>query len=167
MIYILFYKTTKKTHLNPDLLFNHAYDVAWFEDPLVQRIIREIDSSEVHGQAVLGPIGSLGVEKLSGTAKTLILLYKYDNKYFEPDLIWVGDNGFQLFADISKERDIYCVASGDYFTMDGVDDFDFYCVNDGTYGNGQWDWIRKMNAYSDVIDIEVMEQSVKELCNGR
>lgn len=168
MIHVLFFKTTEETQPNPGLFFKNVYAPEWFDDPLVKRIIREIDSSESDGMAVLGPLGSIGVEKLSGTAKTLILLLKCDvEEYFEPNLTWVGDNGFQLFADIGKEHDIYCVLTGSDFNMRGVEDFDFYCVNDKSYGHGREDWLTKLIEYCTYDDMEVLSQSVKELCDGR
>ncbi len=150
MIYVLFGENTRVTNTNPGEYFNHVYDIDWFNDMLVQKIVSVIDSSEVVGGCIKGPLGLIPYTQLSTTAKTLILLLKDDNSRFEPNAYSIGDNGFELFAEIGRQRDIYIASTSFYFTMEGCDDFDFCCVNDMSYGHGEMDWRRKLAKFGRV-----------------
>ena len=78
--------------LSVDTYFNNTYEDEWLDDPFVRTIIRKVDGSDVQDrQCILSPVlGQIPPERLSGGAKTLILMYKEDDFY--ADLIVCGFN---------------------------------------------------------------------------
>jgi len=91
-----------------DEMFDHIARnrLEWFEDPFVQRIVKEIDDTVVTDAFHIksSVFGNIPYEHLSGGVKALILLYK------EPSIeLWgtlCGDNCIPLMCEISKMHDI-------------------------------------------------------------
>lgn len=91
-----------------DEIFNHIIRnrLDWFEDPFIQKIVKEIDNTTVINAFTLDSpvLGKISYERLSGGAKALILLYK------EPSIeLWgslCGDNCIPLMCEISEIHDI-------------------------------------------------------------
>lgn len=114
-----------------DSYYNHVSYKEWYDDPVVRQIIKDIDGSDVVStEMVMHPLlGGLPMEKISGGAKALILLYK--GSEFPVDLMVCGDNCQEWIARISKMVDCRATASGtghlDFKDME----FDFYCENNG------------------------------------
>ncbi|MBO5320627.1 MAG: DUF4869 domain-containing protein [Ruminococcus sp.] len=90
--------------------FDFNYEPEWFSDPLVRRIIGEIDKTKViHGinlynETLLG----LSPASLSSGSKTLILLLKEDY-IINGDRL--GDNCMELLLDIAEQKDITITTS--------------------------------------------------------
>lgn len=85
--------------------FDHQWDNEWFYDPLVVEIIKDVDKTKVVAPTLMiGPIGPIPPERLSGGVKTLIFMLKVD-KY-----IWnatnCGDNCAKWIVEISKRKDL-------------------------------------------------------------
>lgn len=91
-----------------DEIFDHIVRnrLEWFEDPFVQKIVKEIDNTTVINAFTLNSpvLGNISYERLSGGTKALILLYK------EPSIdLWgtlLGDNCIPLLCEISEMHDI-------------------------------------------------------------
>ena len=86
--------------------FKYNYEIEWFQDPLVQEMIIDVDKSryiagEYIESEVLGPISPLN---LSGGVKTLISIYK------NPDLIFdatsCGGNCAKWLQKIGELQDV-------------------------------------------------------------
>lgn len=91
----------------PMKLFNFVYDDKWFEDTLVQEMIKNIDKSEyLEGNLFKNPIFDyVRAEELSTGVKTLILGLKYDtDKYYQ--LSNLGDNCYKELAKFQNEVNI-------------------------------------------------------------
>lgn len=94
---------------NPDNFFNHAYiEDAWFEDTFTKDMIRDVDKSEVLFPGVIDSpvLGKIPAEKLSGGAKTLILINFYDKKDVVFNISACGDNCSRWLVDIGKRKDV-------------------------------------------------------------
>ena len=113
------------------LWFKYSYDVAWFSDPLVQRMLEDVDRSRYVGGTliesdVLGPIPP---ETLSGGVKTLILIYE------NPDLVFdatsCGPNCAKWLVEIGKRKEV-TVNLRYFMPMDGLDPFAIRIVNTDT-----------------------------------
>lgn len=134
--------------LSVDTYFNNTYDDDWFDDPFVWKIISEVDDSEVKDrQCIISPVlGQIPPERLSGGAKTLILLYKADDFY--TDLIVCGRNCEKLILDIGEKRDISCCLSGYDISFDNLGDADHLtpvrCMNDGSLLRDHEEFVMKM-----------------------
>ena len=87
--------------------FKYNYDISWFQDPFVRKMIEEVDKTRyidgyIFESPVLGPIPP---EKLSGGVKTLIMIYEM------PDFMPMnGLEPFELTIDntgmiVSNNRD--------------------------------------------------------------
>ena len=76
------------------------------EDPLIIDMIRDVDSSEVLGNgAIKSPVlGVIAPDTLSGGVKTLILIYKIQDKIFNASNC--GDNCAKWLLKLGEMRDI-------------------------------------------------------------
>lgn len=86
--------------------FDDVYEKAWFLDEFIQKIITDIDCTEVKSDYVLynETLGEIPPQYLSSGCKALILLYKEDCKINGDRL---GDNCIELLLKIAQEKDIY------------------------------------------------------------
>lgn len=100
--------------------FNHVKKEEWFDDPFVQKVIREIDNAEVAcGSAVrsLTTHHGYSADHLSGGAKYLIMLYEYMDKPHR-FLVTMGDNCTGLLEQIVKmyeAKGLDTIIVADYF----------------------------------------------------
>lgn len=78
----------------------------WFEDPFVQRIIREVDHAEVvRGFVLENDEGeAIPPEYLSTGAKTAICVYEFADMIF--NATQMGDNALKFVLELSRERDV-------------------------------------------------------------
>ena len=138
--------------LNVDTYFNNTYDEAWFDDSFVRKIISEVDDSEVQDTlCIMSPVfGQIPPERLSGGAKTLILMYKENDFY--TDLIVCGGNCERFILDIAEKRDISCCLSGYDISFDNLGDADhptpIKCENDGSLLKNHTEFVMKMLSYA-------------------
>ena len=86
--------------------FKYNYKPEWLKDPLVQRMIKDVDDSEyVDGLVINSPVlGPIPPERLSGGVKTLIMIYE------RPDLVFdatsCGQNCAKWLLEIGKIKDV-------------------------------------------------------------
>ncbi len=97
---------SEKYIYNPDIFFNNQYEDEWIMDDLSRKMILDIDKSKVISPNLIeSPVlGSIGVEKLSGGVKTLILL-NYDSEHIF-NASACGDNCAKWILEIGKRKDI-------------------------------------------------------------
>lgn len=132
--------------------FNNVYEMSWFDDEIVKSIVRDIDKSELNGACVLSPfLGSISVEKLSGGAKGLILMYKLDD--FKSDLISYGNNCEDWIIRLSSMKDIDVCMTGYDMTFDAKN-IEAFCLNDDSLIHGSAEWCRKMVEFGGSIYYE-------------
>lgn len=142
--------------LSVDIYFNNTYEEEWLDDPFVKQIIRTVDGSDVEDrQCILSPVlGQIPPERLSGGAKTLILMYKEEGFYV--DLIVCGSNCESLILDIAKEKDISCSLSGYDISFENLGDAEHSvpvrCVNDGSLIKTHDEFVMKMLEYVGQTD---------------
>ena len=142
--------------LSVEIYFNNTYEEEWLDDPFVKQIIRTVDGSDVEDrQCILSPIlGQIPPERLSGGAKTLILMYKEEGFYV--DLIVCGSNCESLILDIAKEKDISCSLSGYDISFENLGDAEHSvpvrCVNDGSLIKTHDEFVMKMLEYVGQTD---------------
>lgn len=129
--------------LDIDLYFNNVYENEWFADPLVKKMIKGVDNSDVVADELIkSPIlGYIAPERLSGGVKALICMYKCDE--FPIDLIVCGENCQRWICEISKIKDVEVTLSGYDLTFDGLD-IHAICLNDNSEINSPKDWVLKM-----------------------
>ena len=91
---------------NAQLYFRNVKRQQWFEDPLVQEMIKDVDKSEVIGpNLIISPVlGPIPPERLSGGVKVLILMLK-DNTFMY-NISNCGDNCIKWILKIGKQKDI-------------------------------------------------------------
>lgn len=139
MLYISFKRTEDTVHAKS--YFDLNYLEEWFGDPLVQKMIQDIDRSEVLGPyCIQSPVlGQIPPTKLSGGVKALILLLK------QPELeIYAtscGDNCAKWIVEISKLHDIHIVLR---HIMHFDKDFEAICVDTGAV-------IKTLDDYSNCV----------------
>lgn len=115
---------------NTDMYFNNKYENAWFENPEIQRMIKSVDKSEViNANSINSPVfGIIPPTKLSGGAKTLMLIYN------KPDMIFnastCGDNCARWITKFSKEKDF--IINLQHVMKFSNHGFQAYIVNNGT-----------------------------------
>ena len=69
---------------NTSVYFNYTYEDEWLTSDFAREVIKKIDKSDVKGpHAVESPVlGVISPEKLSGGAKTLLLMANEPDKVF-------------------------------------------------------------------------------------
>ena len=97
--------TTKDTIIDVDNYFDFEYEDEWLQDEFVQKMILDVDKSEVLDSGVIkSPIlGLIPPTEISGGVKALILMLKTDEE------IWAtscGDNCAKWITEIAKQKDI-------------------------------------------------------------
>ena len=128
MLHIVFGAMEKTAH--GPTWFKYNYDPSWLEDPFVQSMIEEVDNTTFFDGSVFeSPVlGMIPPERLSGSVKTLIMIYKMPDKVFDDTSC--GGNCAHLLLEIGKRVDI-TVNLRYYMHMDGLDPFEIEIVNTG------------------------------------
>ena len=110
--------------------FKHNYETDWFQDPFVQEMIEQIDSTKyVEGYIFESPVlGPIPPEKLSGGVKTLIMIYERADKIF--DATSCGPNCAPMLLEIGKRKDV-TVNLRYFMPMKGLEPFEIEIVNTG------------------------------------
>lgn len=114
--------------------FDFSFFPEWFSDEFVQKIIREIDKSEVqvvpniNSTNILSPVlGNIAPERLSSGCKALILIHICDLKVNGDRL---GDNCVPLLLELAGRKDVYISLS---HIMKFPDEFDAVIINNGKH----------------------------------
>lgn len=101
----IFYGDMPEAVYNTAAYFKYDYEDSWITDPMVRKMILDVDQSTVIDSGVidspvLGKIPPLG---LSGGVKTLILVKFNQTKVFNASTC--GDNCAKWFLKIAEEED--------------------------------------------------------------
>ena len=110
--------------------FKYNYDISWFQDPFVRKMIEEVDKTRyidgyIFESPVLGPIPP---EKLSGGVRTLIMIYEMPDKVF--DATSCGQNCAHMLLEIGKRKDV-TVNLRYFMPMNGLEPFELTIDNTG------------------------------------
>lgn len=154
MLNVLFGERTEDAILDVDRYFNGVYEFDWFEreDPVIKSIVKDIDKSELIGMNVISPyLGSISIEKISGGAKTLIMLYKLDN--FVTDTRVMGNNCEDWLLRIAQTKDIKICTTSVIMRFNGRDDLIAQCINDGDIIVGYKEYRDKLIKYIVGVDV--------------
>jgi hypothetical protein len=89
---------------NTSMYFDNTYETKWFKDNLAKEIIKDIDKSDVADNGfVISPIfGVIPCERISGGAKTLLLIRNEKDKIFNASTC--GDNCAKWILRIAEEN---------------------------------------------------------------
>lgn len=109
MLHILF-QETKGAIFYPPTFFKRVRKAAWFRDPLVIEMVKDIDNVTVHGPSELvhPRLGELTIDDLSGGVKTLILLHMMSDTHLF-DITACGENCTKWVAKMGREKELYVV----------------------------------------------------------
>lgn len=91
---------------NTNVYFKNTYEPEWFESDLSQKMIKDVDHSDVlSGECILSPVlGQIPPERLSGGVKTLLLMLNEPEKIFNASTC--GDNCAKWILEIGKQQDL-------------------------------------------------------------
>lgn len=134
----------KNAAIDPDADFFGGFLPEWLEDPLVKKMVLDIDKSEVQSPyCIMSPVlGQIAPEYLSGGVKTLIMLLKLDNYYV--DLMVCGENCAKWFKEIAKVKQINVSLSSFDMPYIGIP---IKCLNDGSIITTEHEWVDKCTDY--------------------
>ena len=120
--------------------FKYNYDPSWFNDELVQEMIREVDHTEyVDGCVFNSPVlGMIPPERLSGGVKTLIMIYKMPERIF--DATSCGPNCAHSLIEIGKRENV-TINLRYYMPMKGLEPFKIEIANTGEIVSKEKDYI--------------------------
>ena len=126
--------------------FKYNYKPEWLKDPLVQRMIKDVDNSEyVDGLVINSPVlGPIPPERLSGGVKTLIMIYE------RPDLVFdatsCGQNCAKWLLEIGKIKDV--TINLEYLmTFDEYEPFELLLKNENRIITDSEDYIITASKY--------------------
>ena len=90
----------------PDVFFDNTYEDDWITDGLSVEMIKDVDRSAVVGPHLIESpfLGPISPERLSGGVKTLIMINKDQNHFFNASAC--GDNCAKWILKIADEKDI-------------------------------------------------------------
>lgn len=114
----------------PTLWFDYQGGADFITGEIERQIIVDIDGAKVISKGIIDfPVfGCMPPDKLSGTAKTLILANNEPGVYVNGD--FVGNNGYKWILSLAAKKDIYLHAT---CLMHFYTDFEAYIVNDNTF----------------------------------
>ncbi len=101
----IYYGDMKEAVFNTAVYFKNDYEDAWITDPFTREMVKDVDHSVVLDSGVIDSpvLGKIPPERLSGGAKTLILVK------FEPDVVFnastCGDNCAKWLLKIAEHED--------------------------------------------------------------
>ena len=129
-----------KSVIEPDGYFKYSYDEKWFDDDIVKQMVKDIDNSDVLDEACIRSpyLGLIPPTDLSGSVKTLIMIYKGSEHPF--DLICCGENCEKWLAWLGSNVDRDVTVSGFDLIFRGYD-LNFRCENDGSLIKNSQDWV--------------------------
>ena len=112
---------------NTEIFYENQYDPNWVMDEFAQKIIRDIDDSEVVAPDVIKNdiFGVFPSTELSAGVKTLLLIHNLPKKVF--NISNCGDNCSKYILELAKERDIKVTL---HHAMDFGNEFEVKVIND-------------------------------------
>ncbi|MBQ7265353.1 MAG: DUF4869 domain-containing protein [Firmicutes bacterium] len=102
----IYFGTHPNEIYNTEVYYQNQYEKEWFKDEFVQRMIADIDDSQVISADIIhnNIFGSFPSTELSTGVKTLILIYELPKLMF--NISNCGDNCAKYLLEMSKDRDI-------------------------------------------------------------
>ena len=112
---------------NTEMYYENQYDMNWVMDEFAQRVIRDIDASEVIGPDLIrnSVFGTFPSTDLSAGVKTLLLIHNNPNKIF--NVSNCGDNCAKYLLELAEDRDIKVTL---HHAMDFGESFSVKVIND-------------------------------------
>lgn len=112
--------------------FDLYYELDWLKDEYVREMIRDVDSNRISDfedqTIIISPIfGVITPDRLSGSVKTLILLYMEGHEEIF-NISTCGDNCAKWIQDIGDKKDI-TVRLGYAMRFDFDNGFSYYSYN--------------------------------------
>lgn len=106
MLSIRFGDFTEDCIVNVNGYFDAAKKKDWFNDPMVKRIIKELDKSDaIKDEYIESPVlGAIPPQRLSGSCKAVILMWVLENPHIYGTKC--GDNCAPLILEIAKTKDV-------------------------------------------------------------
>ena len=134
----------KKAIYNTEIYFKNTYSDDWLLDPLAQKMIKDIDNSEViSGNLIDSPyLGKIPPTSLSGGVKTLLLIQNEPNKIFNASTC--GDNCAKWLLLLAKDKDITINLN---HVMDFVENFEVYFLNSKKMIDNMYDFLLVASKY--------------------
>lgn len=123
----IFFGTLPDEIYNTEIFYENQYDPNWVMDEFAQKVIRDIDDSEVVAPDVIKNdiFGVFASTELSAGVKTLLLMHNLPKKIF--NISNCGDNCSKYILELAKERDIKVTL---HHAMDFGDKFEVKVIND-------------------------------------
>ena len=102
----IIYGDMQNSIYNTNVYFKNTYEPEWFESDLANKIVKDIDNSDVlSGECINSPVlGQIPPERLSGGVKTLLLMLNEPDKIFNTSTC--GDNCAKWILEIGKQKDL-------------------------------------------------------------
>ncbi len=99
----IFFGSMSDEIYNTSVYFDNSYMDKWFDDELTKKIIKSVDKAEVLSSKAIESkaLGIIPVTKLSGGAKTLVLLRNKSEEIYNASTC--GDNCAKWILKIAKE----------------------------------------------------------------
>ena len=124
----IFFGEMEDAIYHPPTYFDNRYEDEWLTDPLVMRMIEDVDKSVVIGPRLIDSpvLGAISPRELSGGVKALILMAKDESgNVFNASAC--GDNCAKWILEISKIKDL--TINLRHLMNFGEDRFEIYIIN--------------------------------------
>ncbi len=141
----IYFGDMEEAIFNTDIFFDNTYEDSWITDELSREIIKDIDKSEVVGPHIIDSpvLGSIPVEKISGGAKTLILINHDKDHVFNASTC--GDNCARWILKMADTED---VTINLLHIMDfGQEEIDAVILNNNTVVHSREEYIIQAKKY--------------------
>ncbi len=141
----IYFGDMEKAIYNTEIYFKNDYDPEWLDDPVVKKMILDVDNSVVlSSRAIDSPVlGIIPPTSLSGGVKTLILILKEPEKVFNASNC--GDNCASWLLRMGNERDVTINLR---HIMDfGDEPFEIYVLNDNVVVTDMMELLKTAGRY--------------------
>lgn len=141
----IYFGDMEKAIYNTEIYFKNDYDPEWLDDPVVKKMILDVDNSVVLSSgAIDSPVlGIIPPTSLSGGVKTLILILKEPEKVFNTSNC--GDNCASWLLRMGNERDVTINLR---HIMDFGDElFEIYVLNDNVVVTDMMELLKTAGRY--------------------
>lgn len=139
MLYIDFMNSKGLALGHPDYLFRYYMKDAWFEDPIVKQIVKDIDGADVSSAyAMQHPVyGAINYTMLSSTCRTAIMLYELPNETI--NATYCGEKAGDWILRIGEMQDAHIALN---YALLFSRDFEAIVVNGGEHIRTRKDYYR-------------------------
>ena len=141
----IYFGDMEKAIYNTEIYSKNDYDPEWLDDPVVKKMILDVDNSVVlSSRAIDSPVlGIIPPTSLSGGVKTLILILKEPEKVFNASNC--GDNCASWLLRMGNERDVTINLR---HIMDfGDEPFEIYVLNDNVVVTDMMELLKTAGRY--------------------